>query len=71
MVCHTTHLLFEPGAFMCRLWRHCVFVLPSGKDKRRKNIMSIMFILSNGLKRKSIVSFTYYLDAKCLGQLLD
>jgi len=36
MESHNTHLWFDPGDFICRLWRHWVFVLPSGKDKRTK-----------------------------------
>ena len=45
--CHNTHLWLDPGAFSCRLWRHWVFVLPSGKDKKTIKIVLILFILSN------------------------
>jgi len=51
MECHNTHLWFVPGAFSCRLWRHWVFVLPSGKDKITTKIVSILFILSNTLRK--------------------
>ena len=51
MVCYATHVWFDAGPLMCRLWRHGVFVLPSGKDKRRKKIMLILFILSYTLRK--------------------
>jgi len=79
MVCHTTHLWFDPGALMCRLWRHGGFVLPSGKDKRRRKScqsclscliyegrhMRVSFMNNPEAKRRSHVlsSYTGYPNA--------
>jgi hypothetical protein len=39
VVCHATHVYFDAGPLICRLWRHGGFVLPSGKDKRTIKII--------------------------------
>ena len=70
MVYRNTHLWFDTGAFMCRLRRLGVFVLPSGKDKRRKNIMAIPFILSDALKKiqhsfMRSVEIMYWIEKRC------
>ena len=57
MICHTAQRLFDHGAFICCLWRHGVFVLPPGKDKRRENLLSIPFILSNMVGKSHYIFF--------------